>query len=169
MADRQGPGAISVNLLVDIADVVVSADPRHSLVTGPLGSCLAVAAWEPQARVGGMLHFALPDSSLDETRREVAPAMFCDSGLRALLAQMAERGAVCERLEVRVAGASRLLSDEPSFELGKRNYLALRKQLKLLGIPLCAEHVGDSIRRALRLSIGDGQVTLITRTGETRL
>ena len=52
-------------LVVGVGDCKVSADPQSELVTYALGSCIAVSIWDPVSKVGGLLHFMLPDSAVD--------------------------------------------------------------------------------------------------------
>ena len=59
-------------MVVGMADCQISRPPDQVLVTYALGSCIAVAMHDPVARVGGMLHFMLPESSIStgQGRRE---------------------------------------------------------------------------------------------------
>ena len=68
-------------LIVGISDLKVSNNPGDVLVTYALGSCIGVAVYDPKARVGGLLHFMLPDSSLDANKAKATPAMFADTGI----------------------------------------------------------------------------------------
>ena len=58
-----------MQVAVGVGDCRVSNDPECVLVTYALGSCIAVLIHDPTAGVGGLLHFALPDSGLDRERR----------------------------------------------------------------------------------------------------
>jgi len=60
-------------LIVGISDLKVSKNPGDVLITYALGSCIAVAVYDPKARVGGLLHFMLPDSSLDANKAKAMP------------------------------------------------------------------------------------------------
>ncbi|MGZ3387730.1 MAG: chemotaxis protein CheD, partial [Isosphaeraceae bacterium] len=51
------------DLVVGISDLKVSNNPADSMITYALGSCIAVAVYDPVAKVGGLLHFMLPDST----------------------------------------------------------------------------------------------------------
>ena len=55
-------------IVVDVSDAKISADPGDVLATYSLGSCIGLCLYEPKARVGGMLHFQLPDSKHDPQR-----------------------------------------------------------------------------------------------------
>ena len=67
--------------MADSADFQVSNDPRVTLVTYSLGSCIGVAIWDPTARVSGILHYMLPDSSISPEKAKTGPAMFADTGI----------------------------------------------------------------------------------------
>ena len=95
--------------------------------------------------------------------------MFADSGVPTLFRAAYEFGAVKKRLIVKVAGGSQLLDDNGTFNIGKRNYVMLRKIFWKNGILIDAEDVGGSISRTIRLDVGTGQVTLKTRGKETKL
>ena len=159
----------TMNLVVDIADFRVSANPDDCLVTYSLGSCIGVAIWDPQVRVGGMIHYMLPEASLSPDKAKANPAMFADSGIPELFRAAYELGATKKRLIVKVVGGSQLLDDNGTFNIGKRNYTMLRKLFWKNGILIDAEDVGGSISRTLRLAVDDGRVTLRTREGEVEI
>jgi len=158
-----------VDLVVDIADFAVTNDSRTALVTHSLGSCIGVTIWDPQTRVGGMLHYMLPDSSLSPAKAKANPAMFANTGVPAMFRSAYELGAGKKRMIVKVAGGSQLLDDNGTFNIGKRNYVMLRKLFWKNGILIDGEDVGGSISRTLRLQVDTGRVTLKTRNGETEL
>jgi chemotaxis protein CheD len=157
------------NVVVDIADLKVTNDANAALITYSLGSCIGVALWDPVAKVAGMLHYMLPESSISPEKAESNPAMFCDTGVPKLFKAAYELGAVKRRLVVKVAGGSQLLDDKGTFNIGKRNYLALRKIFWKNGVMIAAEDVGGSISRTMRLEIATGIVTLKTRGQEAPL
>lgn len=157
------------NLVVDIADMAVSKDPSVVLVTYSLGSCIAVTIWDPVARVAGLLHYMLPESSISPDKAKVSPAMFCDTGVPRLFKAAYELGAVKRRLLVKVAGGSQLLDENGTFNIGKRNYVAIRKIFWKNGILIDAESVGGSVSRTVRIDVATGTVTVKTRGGEVPL
>ena len=158
-----------MNLVVDIADCQVSDDPAGQLVTYSLGSCIGVAIWDPEAHVGGMIHYMLPESSLSPEKAKANPAMFADTGLPVLFKSAYALGAVKKRLVVKVAGGSSLLDDNGTFNIGKRNYAALRKIFWKNGILIDAEHVGQQLSRTMRLEVGSGRTTIKMRGEEVQL
>ncbi|MBK9118745.1 MAG: chemotaxis protein CheD [Phycisphaerales bacterium] len=157
------------NIVVDIADYAVSADPNATIITYSLGSCIGLAIWDPVAHVGGMLHYMLPDSQLSPEKARSSPAMFCDTGVPRLFRAAYELGAVKSRLVVKVAGGSQLLDDNGTFNIGKRNYLALRKIFWKNGVMINAEDVGGNLSRTLKLQLATGVLTLKSRNQEVPL
>lgn len=171
-APMEKGGAIPLNARlkpVDIADLAVSNDPQVTLITYSLGSCIGVTLWDPMARVGGLLHYMLPEAALSPEKAKRNPAMFCDTGVPLLFRRAYELGAVKQRLIVKVAGGAQLLDDNGTFNIGKRNYLALRKLFWKNGVLIDAEQVGGTLSRTLRLDLRTGITTLKTREGEAPL
>lgn len=158
-----------VDQVVDIADLAVTDDKRTTLVTYSLGSCIGVAIWDPEAHVGGMLHYMLPDSSISPAKAKANPPMFADTGIPALFRAAYELGAAKKRIVVKVAGGSQLLDDNGVFNIGKRNYVILRKIFWKNGVLIDSEDVGGSISRTMRLQVDTGRVAIKTRAGEVEL
>jgi chemotaxis protein CheD len=157
------------NVVVDIADLAVSDDPNATLITYSLGSCIGVTIWDPLVKVGGMLHFMLPESSISPQKAESTPAMFCDTGVPRRFRAAYELGAQKRRLKVKIAGGSQLLDDQGAFNIGKRNYLALRKIFWKNGVLIDSEDIGGCVSRTLRLVIATGEVSLRVRGGAKAL
>jgi chemotaxis protein CheD len=144
-------------VVVDIADLRVSDDPDVELVTYSLGSCIGMAIWDPLAQVGGLLHYMLPDSSI---KPRANPAMFADKGIPLLFHSAYALGAAKNRLIVKVAGGSSLFLTSEAMDIGKHNYVMMRKIFWRNGILIDAEHVGGTLSRTMRLNVGTGQVTI---------
>lgn len=160
---------LSMEQVVDIADMQVTDEPRNTLVTYSLGSCIGVVIWDSRRHIGGMLHYMLPDSSISREKAESRPAMFANSGIPLLFRSAYAFGATKKSLTVKIAGGSQLLDDKGTFNIGKRNYAMLRKIFWKNGILIESEHVGGSISRTLRLNVQTGRVTIRTRGEEIEL
>jgi chemotaxis protein CheD len=147
-------------IVVGMAECRIGYKQGQTLVTYGLGSCIALALHDPVARLGGLLHFMLPDSSLDPDRGREQPCMFADLAIPALLNTLLRRGAVKSRLVAHAAGGARMIGGDPLFEIGRRNHDALRRHLSAAGVVLCREVIGGSVSRNLRLDVGTGRVWL---------
>jgi len=108
--------------------------------------------------VAGMLHFMLPESQIDRAKAEQNPYMFADTGVPLLFRAAFQQGADRRRLTVRIAGGAQFLDDKGLFNIGKRNYLALRKILWKAGVMLHGELVGGTVSRTLRLEVESGKL-----------
>jgi chemotaxis protein CheD len=151
---------VGEKLVVGVADLVVSGNSRAQVVTYALGSCLGVIAYDPVARVGGLLHVMLPDSTIDSAKAASQPHMFVDTGVPRLFREAYKLGAVKERMIVKVAGGAAVQSGSDMFEIGKRNLIALRKILWKNSVMVKAQDVGGSCSRTVTLDLSTGGVTL---------
>jgi chemotaxis protein CheD len=148
------------NVVVGIADCQLSKSPDQVLVTYALGSCIAVAIHDPVAGVGGLLHYMLPESAISLAKAGENPYMFADTGIPLLFRRAYEYGAEKRRLVVRVAGGAQVMDRDGVFNIGKRNYLALRKILWKAGVLVQGEEVGGHDSRTVRLEVGTGRFWL---------
>ena len=82
-----------MNLIVGVSDMKVSNDREAILITYSLGSCIGVAIYDSVARVGGLLHYMLPESGLDQEKARKNPYMFADTGIPALFKAAYKLGA----------------------------------------------------------------------------
>lgn len=155
-------------IVVGIAECRVSNDPLAALVTYALGSCIAVGMYDPVSRVGGLLHYLLPDSKMDLDKARRIPATFGDTGIPLLIEQMAALGASRKRLRVRIAGGARMLGAAEVLNIGQRNYLTARKTLWRLGILLEMEAVGGNASRNLGLDLEKGDFWVKTSENTSR-
>ena len=148
------------SLVVGMADGRISNDPESVLLTYALGSCIALAIYDPVARLGGLVHFMLPESAIDPDKARQNPWMFADTGIPLLFRKAYEMGAEKRRLVVRAAGGAQLMDERGIFNIGKRNCLAMRKLLWRAGVMLQEEAVGGSVSRNLRLEVNSGKLWL---------
>jgi len=157
-------------VVVGMADCVVSRDSKATLITYALGSCIAVSVYDPVIQVGGLLHYVLPDSANDLGRARANPAFYADTGIAELLLQVYDVGAEKTRLKVRIAGGARVLEDGKFFNIGSRNFLAVKKLLWQAGILIEQASVGGNRYRTLGLRLSDGSHLLqegdMTKAGD---
>lgn len=148
------------SIVVGISECRVADIYGQTLATFALGSCIAVAVHDPVAGVGGLVHYMLPHSSIAPERGRVNPCMFADTAIPALLTAVCERGAARRRLVAHAAGGARMLDDDKVFNIGRRNYEALQREMERAGLSLRRVAVGGAVSRSLRLEIGTGRIWL---------
>lgn len=158
------------NIIVGVADMKVSNNADSVLVTYSLGSCIGVAIYDPVVKVGGLLHFMLPESSLNGIKANNNPYMFGDTGIPLLFKEAYKLGAKKNRLKVIVAGGAQILDQKGLFNIGKRNHIILRKMFWKNNVITDFEDVGGNVNRTLKLEIKSGQTWLKTGgIGEKRI
>ena len=155
-------------IIVGIADMNVSNNPEDILVTYALGSCIAVAVYDPKANVGGLLHFMLPDSSIDTDKARKNPAMFADTGVPLLFKSCYSLGAVKAHMFVKAVGGASVVDDGDYFRIGQRNITAMRKIFWKNNVMIEAEDTGGKHNRTIRLHISDGRCYVKNSTGEMK-
>ena len=147
---------------VGIADCRISNAPDDLLITYALGSCIGISIYDPIARVGGLLHYMLPESGIDPEKASANPFIFADTGIPLLFRRSYEQGAEKRHLVVNVAGGAQVMDEAGVFNIGKRNALALRKILWKAGVLIHSEALGGSVSRTVRLEMQTGRVWLRT-------
>jgi len=144
--------------VVGISDLKVSGNIEDVLITYALGSCIGVAVYDPVANVGGLLHYMLPDSSLDSEKSKEKPAMFADTGIPLLFKSCYELGAEKKRMITKVAGGGQILDDANYFRIGQRNITALRKMFWKNNVMIDGEDTGKNYNRTVEVHISTGRV-----------
>lgn len=152
---------------VGLGEIKISGGVTDVLVAFGLGSCVGVGLYDPKIHLGGLLHAVLPQGK-NSTEAE---AKYVDTGIKLLLRQMIEGGALQSRLIVRIVGGANMLTAPGlanSFDIGTRNVEMAHSILKDLKLPIVAEEIGGSIGRTVRLYISDGRMTIRMMGGQER-
>ncbi len=157
--------------IIGIGEMKISSRPGDLLITYALGSCLGITIYDAEAQVGGMLHAMLPVSTVNPAKAAANPTMFVDTGVPELFKACYKAGAKRERLTLKVAGGASLhhQGTDDQFQIGKRNFLMLRKLLWKNNILIKACDVGENHSRTMSLEIATGEVLLKINNQERKL
>lgn len=146
---------------VGVGEFAVSNKPGDVIKTIGLGSCVGVMILAPKIKAVGLLHVALPESSINLDRAKKKPGTFPDTGIPAMLKEFQKLGVKGPReLVVKLAGGASIMDDNNVFNIGKRNILSVRKNLWKFKLGARAEHVGDTISRTVTVEVDTGKVYL---------
>ena len=143
---------------VGMADYKVGCSPS-TLISYGLGSCIGISLYDPTAKVGGLLHIMLPDSTTIRNSSQNI-AKFADTGIDELVRQMEKLGARKARMVAKIAGGATMFTFQgrnDMMQVGERNVQAVKKKLKEINIPILAEDTGKNYGRT---------VTFYPETGE---
>ncbi len=156
-------------VIISVGDAKVSGEPKDVLATYSLGSCIAVCLYDPGTHIGGMLHYQLPNSTMDPDRATERPFMFADTGMKLLVDRLTSMGAKKKRMNVKIAGGATMDTGPKGFDIGKRNHLALRKIMWQNGMFIDAEDIGGTMPRNMYMNMADGNVTIRSNSLEKSL
>ncbi|MBN1614932.1 MAG: chemotaxis protein CheD [Deltaproteobacteria bacterium] len=146
------------DIVIGIADLRVSKNVNDALVTYALGSCVGVAVYDPVVKVGGLLHYMLPESAIDRNKAQGNPEMFADTAVPLLFTSCYALGAQKRRMVVKVAGGANLIDDVHCFRIGQKNLTALRRIFWRNRVMIDAADTGRSCNRTMRLNLDTGAV-----------
>lgn len=144
---------------------------REDLVLSTvLGSCVAVALFDPDSGIGGLNHFMLP-GSVDMIRPLLSDsARYGMYAMELLINDMLKKGARKQDLRAKVFGAASLLefSGGSAGRISDSNIRFTFSYLKGEGIPVLSRDVGGDLPRKIFFYSRTGKV-LLKRIPRTRL
>ena len=141
---------------VGMADLNICKSPDIITTIG-LGSCIGLTFYDPVSKIGGLVHYMLPDST--QMRNNSNIAKFADTGIDELLKRVLRAGANRTRLVAKIAGGAKMFSVSGSSNvsnIGERNALAAKEKLRQLRIRLIAEDTGLNYGRTVELHCETG-------------
>lgn len=145
---------------VRMGEFAVRRSPARLAIFG-LGSCVAIFAWEPEEKIGGLAHVLLPAPLPDQPR---GPAgKYADTAIAAVVGQILESGGRRERIVAKVIGGAHMFGSAaaPDREtLGERNLRAVLEGLRREGIEVAGLDIGGSYGRTLVADATTGKVTI---------
>jgi chemotaxis protein CheD len=133
------------------------------IVMTVLGSCISACIRDPVARVGGMNHFMLPEDITHGGSAWTEPTTglstrYGSFAMESLVNDLLKIGARRERLEVKLVGGGRILASMT--DVGERNIAFAREWLRLEGLKVAGEDVGDVHPRRVLYFATTGRVLL---------
>jgi chemotaxis protein CheD len=159
-ADSSVAPSPSERVVIGIGELIVTTRPDVEIVTHALGSCVAVCLWDSVSRVAGMLHFLLPEATLNPERAARQPATFGDTGIPLLFQAAYRAGAVKSRLRVHLLGGAAITAGPGGLDVGRRNGLIAKKLLWKNGVLVTGEALGGTDSRTVSLYAADGRLVI---------
>lgn len=145
---------------VKVADYAV-AGGSTLLITVGLGSCVAIALYDPQVHVGGLAHVLLPSTGMSQDRSN--RAKFPSTAVPLLCDRMQALGARIGRVRAKIVGGASMftsLLSASGLQIGERNVVATRAALEHAGIPIIAQEVGGDYGRSVYFHVDDGRLVV---------
>ncbi|WP_319541132.1 chemotaxis protein CheD [uncultured Pseudodesulfovibrio sp.] len=149
-------------IVVGLSDMRISVVPEDVLVTYSLGSCIGVSAYDPKARIGGLIHCLLPLPGEAPDGERDNPFKFVTTGIPVMVRRLVKAGADQRRLVFKGAGGASIRS-QYHVPIGAENAKALRGVLAYNNARLTAEEFGGTIPRTMFLYLDTGRVVIRTK------
>ena len=145
---------------IGIGYMKVSSTPGDEIKTYALGSCIAVVLYDKKLKIAGMIHIALPESAVNTVKAQTLPGYFVDTGLPLLLKDFKKLGGHRKYTVIKIAGGSSIMDENKTFDIGRRNGIAVKRFLWKQGLGVIKEDIGGSISRTVSIDVDTGKVLL---------
>jgi chemotaxis protein CheD len=145
---------IAENRPVGIGQAVIAAEPTR--LTTILGSCIAMALYSPQHRLGMLSHILLPRATGETTY----PAKFADTAVPYMLATLKDHGLTAAKLVARIAGGACMFGDGKFMRIGDTNVDVTVETLEAAGIRIVGRDVGGALGRRVVFDLATGFLTV---------
>ncbi|MGK5091397.1 HDOD domain-containing protein [Deltaproteobacteria bacterium TL4] len=148
------------SVIIPVGGLYVSSNPDEILATCT-ASCVAVAFYDPQTRIAGLLHVVLPGRR-NSPRHNNPQSYYADTGVPLLLESMLKAGARKESLRATLVGGSRSIDskDGVNDDIGSQNVDEITKLLAQANIPVYKKEVRGKKNRSIELNVKNGKVTI---------
>lgn len=164
---------------VRISEFRVAAEPALLKISG-LGSCVALALYDEERKVGGLAHILLPGPDPEAAGDKKEPARnsskYAGAIIRELVGAMTRAQCRVECIKAKIAGGANMFlsldkEEADSFArpgVGERNVAVVRRHLKRLSIKIQGEDVGGSTGRTITFETQTGKLTVTDHQGKSK-
>jgi chemotaxis protein CheD len=141
--------------MIGIGEYRVGSFP---MMTIGLGSCIGLTMYDPNLRLGAMVHIMLPESA----GRMDRPGKYVDTAVPLLVKELVALGCKNRSIIAKIAGGACMFEYfGTNLNIGERNAVKVRIILKEHNIQLAAEDVGGKVGRSVTfLPSNDGKVSI---------
>lgn len=139
--------------LIGIDEVVIGND--QDILATTLGSCVAIALWDPKKKIGGLNHYLLPD---DMRRGGFKEETLGHRIIDELIREMLNQGTELRHLKAVVVGGSESSFDH--YQVGSKNLSIAKTMLKAYGISPVTVSGGGYYSRKVQFYVGEGKIVV---------
>ena len=121
------------------------------LISTVLGSCISIALYDPELKLGGLNHFMLPTTNRTQEISIEEQGRYGDFAMELLLNDMFKKGAKKENLKAKVFGGGNVLDDGGFHKnrTGLNNISFALEYLQTENIPIIANDTGGIFPRKI--------------------
>lgn len=150
---------MSDHISIGISEFAIAEAPAF-LVTYGLGSCVAIALYDPERRIGAMAHTLLPSPPSERSPDSKSPK-YTSSAVELMVEELGKRGCAAGRVVAKLAGGACMFNTLcKSFRgvIGDRNVAEAKAALEKYGIPLLSEDTGGDYGRTIEFCTATGNM-----------
>ncbi len=174
--DRRTNKVTAEMFRIRIAEYQVKNSPASLKVSG-LGSCVALALYDTEKKIGGVAHILLPGPAPNGENENGPPGKwytkYADRAIKKMVGEMEKAGSENKDIIAKIAGGANMFTstfqDEISLEnnksVGTRNAEAVKENLKKRSIPIKGEDIGGGAGRTIIFEISTGEMMVNTKKG----
>ncbi len=156
---------MALNVL-GLGEVGTCETAGEALAVIALGSCVALVMTSRDFRIAAMAHVVLPEAPTDPGGHPCG--YYPERAVTELLARLRKRGIAQQDVVVKLIGGGRIGDAKNQYRIGKRNVIALRRELWKLGMVPSAELVGKRVPLTVDVRPGAGGV-VVSSPGESKV
>ena len=134
---------------------IVTGSKDEIITSSPLGSCIAVVAYDAKNKIGGMAHVMLAGKSYRENRCD--KNKYVSDGINNLLSKLYESGAQNTNIKICLIGGANVLRKKDDL-IAETLVVNVLKTIGKNKMKICASSLGGFERRIARLEIKTGNV-----------
>jgi chemotaxis protein CheD len=143
---------------IGMSQIEVSSRPGTVFIAPSLGSCIGLAIYDPESKVGGMAHIVLPDST-KITKENETPGKYADTAVPEMLKKMLSIGANKNKFIIKIAGGAQMFNLQKGsnvLNIGFRNIIAVKTALSKEGLKIVKSDTGGNKGRTFKLDVQTG-------------
>jgi len=152
--------------LVKIADMKIGKSPEIIASYG-IGSCIVVSLFDPLKKIGGLLHFVIPEYNRKGNSPK-NPLRYGNIAIKLFIQEVEKIGGDRGRLVAKIAGGSVMfpgLIKNPEDAIGKRNVYIAKEELKNAHIKIEGEDTGGDYGRSIEFLLETGKILVRSYKG----
>lgn len=150
-------------IILETGNITIASN-HSDIITRALGSCVALTLYDKVQKIGGMIHYILPENPGGKKKEKYA-----DTGINLLFTKILESNAKKENLVAKMIGGAIMFEDfmdDVENSIGNRNVIKGKEILKNLEVKLLSEDTGGNYGRSVKFQLTDGKIYITSyKTG----
>lgn len=141
----------------------------HTRIRTLLGSCVSIALWHPERKLGGMCHFILPERGQPAAGQEL-DGRYATEAMGLFDRAIGRAGTRLQDYRAKIFGGGNMFpgrENHAGIQIGQRNIEVAHRLLAERKIAVVAEHLGGAGHRKLVFDIWSGDAWLVFREAGT--